>query len=210
MVEGGSTKDFRRIKGLVFDDPASAHVLLDVLARSVAQYLNAQIRAGAQAIMVFDTWGGVLGPVEYEAFSLRYMAAIVDSLLREHEGRRVPVILFTKGGGAYLEALAETGCEGLGIDWTTDIGQARGRVGARVALQGNLDPCMLYASPERIREGVANVLAGFGAGSGHVFNLGHGLQPGMEPEHVGACVQAVRDLSPAYHGADAESPEPGS
>jgi len=199
MVEGGGSKDYALVKGMMFDRPDTMHRLLNLLARSVTVYLNAQIAAGAQAVMVFDTWGGVLSPRDYREFSLRYLNQIVAGLTREHEGRRVPAILFTKGGGQWLDAMADSGCDALGVDWTTDLADARARVNDRVALQGNMDPCMLYASPERIREEVATVLASYGKGHGHVFNLGHGVHPGMNPEHVKAMIDAVHELSPPYH-----------
>ncbi len=199
MVEGGSTKNFSRIKGMMFEQPALAHEMLGKTTDAVIQYLNAQVAAGAQALMIFDTWGGVLTPRDYRTFSLDYMARIVESLTREAEGRRVPVILFTKGGGAWLEGMAETGCDALGVDWTLDLAEARSRVGERVALQGNLDPCVLYAAPERIRDEVARVLASYGSGPGHVFNLGHGIHPDVDPEHAGIMVEAVHELSVAYH-----------
>lgn len=201
MVEGGSTKTFARAKGMLFDAPELMHALLAKLADAVTVYLNAQIAAGAQAVMLFDTWGGTLAPRDYRAFSLAYMQRIVDGLVREADGRRVPVILFTKGGGQWLEWMADTGCDALGLDWTTDIGEARERVGDRVALQGNLDPCTLYASPAAIRRAVGDVLAGFGRGSGHVFNLGHGIHPAIPPEHAAAMVEAVHELSRPYHAA---------
>ncbi|HES75648.1 MAG TPA: uroporphyrinogen decarboxylase, partial [bacterium] len=165
----------------------------------VAAYLNGQIAAGAQAVMLFDTWGGLLSPRDYLRFSLEPMQKIIAKLTRENDGRRVPVVLFTKGGGQWLEPMAESGADALGLDWTTDLGLARQRVGHKVALQGNMDPNVLYASPERIREEVASVLTAYGHGEGHVFNLGHGIHPGINPEHVAALVQAVRELSPAYH-----------
>ena len=199
MVEGGSTRDFNRVKGLMFEQPRLLHTLLETLADAVTQYLNAQINAGVQAVMLFDTWGGVLTPRDYESFSLDYMARIVAGLTREAAGRRVPVILFTKNGGQWLEAMAASGCDALGIDWTTDLGQARQRVGQQVALQGNLDPATLYASPARIREEVATVLASYGEGSGLVFNLGHGISPNVDPEHVAALVDAAHVLSVKYH-----------
>jgi uroporphyrinogen decarboxylase len=199
MVEGGSSKEFAHIKRMLFDEPAWLHQLLDVLARAVTVYLNAQIAAGAQAVMVFDTWGGVLTPRDYREFSLRYMQRITEGLTRESEGRRVPVILFTKNGGQWLEALADTGCDALGVDWTTDLRDARARVGGRVALQGNMDPAVLYASSARIRAEVATVLESFGAGSGHVFNLGHGIHPHVDPERVAVLVEAVHELSRRYH-----------
>ena len=199
MVEGGSSTTYRHVKGMMFAKPALMHRLLAALSDCVADYLNAQIRAGAQAVMVFDTWGGVLAARDYGPFSLQYMQRIVEGLQREADGRAVPVILFTKGGGQWLEQIAETGCDGVGIDWTTDIGDARRRVGERVAIQGNLDPCTLYASPGRIRHEVGEVLAGYGHGPGHVFNLGHGIQPFVDPEHVAVLVDAVHELSAGYH-----------
>lgn len=199
MVEGSSSKDFALIKGMMFDKPAVLHKLLDTLAKSVTAYLNAQIESGAQAVMVFDTWGGSLTPRDYEEFSLRYMNQIVDGLTKEREGRRVPNILFTKGGGSWLEKMVATGCDGLGIDWTLDLSDARKRVGDKVSLQGNMDPCILYASPDRIRQEVATVLESYGNGTGHVFNLGHGIHPKIDPENVGAFINAVHDLSGKYH-----------
>lgn len=199
MVEGASSKEYSHIKGMMFDQPALLHKLLDTTARSVISYLNAQIAAGAQAVMVFDTWGGVLTPRDYREFSLRYMQQIVDGLCRENDGRRVPVILFTKGGGNWLEIMADTGCDALGVDWTLDLGEARARVGNRVSLQGNMDPCVLYASPQRIRAEVATVLANYGYGSGHVFNLGHGIHQHVNPEHARVFIEAVHELSQQYH-----------
>ncbi len=200
MVEGGSTKSFSRSKAMLYDTPALMHELLGKLADSVIAYLNAQVAAGAQALMVFDTWGGVLTPRDYEHFSLSYMERIVQGVTREAEGRRVPVILFTKGGGQWAECIARTGCDGIGLDWTVDIGEIRERTGDNVALQGNLDPGILYASPERIREEVARVLESYGHGSGHVFNLGHGITPDVDPENAGAMIAAVHELSRQYHG----------
>jgi uroporphyrinogen decarboxylase len=199
MVEGGSTKTYSKVKGMLYNEPRLMHGMLATVARSVTTYLNAQIAAGAQAVMIFDTWGGVLTPADYAEFSLNYMQQIVSGLTREAEDRRVPVILFTKGGCQWLEIMADTGCDALGIDWSTDLAAARKRVGDRVALQGNLDPAVLYASPEVIREKVGNVLAAFGHGSGHVFNLGHGITPDVDPEHAGALIQAVHELSARYH-----------
>ncbi|HEX7031232.1 MAG TPA: uroporphyrinogen decarboxylase [Gammaproteobacteria bacterium] len=204
MVEGGSSKDFSRAKGLLYSDPDSAHRLLAKLADSVAVYLAAQIAAGAQAVQIFDTWGGALSDSAYREFSLQYMQRIVEQLPKESEGRRVPVILFTKNGGLWLEAMAETGADALGIDWTCNIGDARRRVGERVALQGNIDPGVLYGSKDRIREEVGKVLADYGNGSGHVFNLGHGITPGVDPGHAGAMIAAVHELSPQYHGKNGQ------
>lgn len=199
MVEGGSTKNFAKVKGMMFDRPDLMHALLDKLAASVITYLNGQIAAGAQAVMIFDTWGGVLSPRDYEIFSLAYMERIIAGLTRENEGRKVPVTMFTKGGGPWLGRMAESGCDALGVDWTTDLSDARVQVQDKVALQGNLDPCILYSSPERIREEVGQVLNSYGRGPGHVFNLGHGIHPTVDPENAGAMVDAVHELSVPYH-----------
>ncbi|QEW05268.1 uroporphyrinogen decarboxylase [Nitrincola iocasae] len=199
MVEGGSSKDFRHIKQMMYATPEVMHQLLDKLAQSVTDYLNEQIRSGAQAVQIFDTWGGVLSPQMYMEFSLRYMRQIVDGLIREHDGRKVPVILFTKNGGQWLETMAEAGADALGLDWTTNIDDARRRVGDKVALQGNMDPSVLYASPERIRAEVADILERFGPGDGHVFNLGHGIHQFVDPASAGVFVDAVHELSAKYH-----------
>jgi len=197
MLEGGGTKDFAKVKGMLFSDPATLHKLLDKTAQSVISYLNAQVEAGAQSLMVFDTWGGVLAPANYREFSLRYMQQIVDSLTREADGRKVPVVLFTKNGGQWLDLMADTGCDGLGVDWTTDLADARARTGDRIALQGNLDPSVLYGSAESIRNEVQRVLDSYGSGPGHVFNLGHGIHQHVNPENLGVMVEAVRELSVA-------------
>lgn len=199
MVEGGSSKDFRHVKAMMYDTPQVMHQLLSVLADSVIDYLNAQIKAGAQAVQIFDTWGGSLSDVAYREFSLGYMRHIVAGLKREHNGRPVPVILFTKGGGQWLEAMADTGADALGLDWTTDIGNARARVGSKVALQGNMDPSVLYASAQTIRNEVKRILDSYGQGSGHVFNLGHGIHQFVNPDHAKAFVEAVVDMSGKYH-----------
>jgi uroporphyrinogen decarboxylase len=199
MVEGGSSREFANAKALLYGNPEALHVLLAKLARATTDYLNAQIAAGAQAVMVFDTWGGALATPAYYEFSLAYMEQVVGDLVREREGRRVPVILFTKGGGAWLERLSATGADALGIDWTTELSSARRDTFGRVALQGNLDPGALFAPPDAIRAEVARVLESYGRGPGHVFNLGHGIQPGVDPENVAAMVAAVRELSPQYH-----------
>lgn len=199
MVEGGSSRDFPRVKTLAYDQPELLHRLLDVLADSVIAYLNAQITAGAQAVQIFDTWGGALSHSAFQQFSLAYMKKIVAGLHREAEGRPVPVILFTKGGGQWLELMADSGCHCLGLDWTTHIGQARDRVGSRVALQGNMDPALLRANTSRIREEVAAILEQFGPGNGHIFNLGHGITPDIDPDKVLALVNTVHELSVNYH-----------
>ena len=199
MVEGGSSKDFRHIKGMMYSDPDTLHSLLNKLAISVTDYLNGQIKAGAQAVQIFDTWGGVLSGPMYQQFSLMYMRQIMDGLIREHEGRKIPVIMFTKNGGQWLENMAATGPDALGLDWTTDMAEARARVGDKVALQGNLDPCVLYAGKEVIEREVANVLEGFGHGTGHVFNLGHGIHQFVDPERPKYLIDAVHGLSRPYH-----------
>jgi len=195
MIEGGGSKDFAKVKGMMFAEPAILHELLDKTARSVIAYLNAQVRAGAQSLMIFDTWGGVLSPATYQEFSLRYMQQIVDGLTREADGRKVPVVLFTKNGGQWLDKMAATGCDGLGVDWTTDLADARARTQNKVALQGNLDPSVLYGSAESIRNEVKRVLESYGEGAGHVFNLGHGIHQHVNPEHLGIMVEAVREMS---------------
>ncbi|CAK0745437.1 uroporphyrinogen decarboxylase [Gammaproteobacteria bacterium] len=197
MLEGGSSKEFRATKTLLYDQPERLQQLLTILVKAVTTYLAAQMAAGAQALMIFDTWGGTLTPRDYLAFSLTPMERVVRAL--KAQNTQVPIILFTKGGGAWLEAMAATGCDALGLDWSTDLGMARVRVGERVALQGNLDPAVLYASPDRIRARVEEVLAAYGSGNGHVFNLGHGIHPEVPPDHAAALVEAVHDLSRAYH-----------
>ncbi|MEM6985945.1 MAG: uroporphyrinogen decarboxylase [Pseudomonadota bacterium] len=199
MVEGGSTKTFGHSKGLLFDDPDSAHHLLGLLADSVADYLNAQVAAGAQALMIFDTWGGVLNPAMYHTFSLHYMQRIVEQLTREADGRRVPVVLFTKGAGPRLADMAEVGADALGVDWTTDLADARSMTAGKVALQGNLDPAALYAEPDVVRQEVRSVLDSYGSGPGHVFNLGHGVTPDIEPDRVAAAVDEVARYSRRFH-----------
>ncbi|MFZ5603320.1 MAG: uroporphyrinogen decarboxylase [Pseudomonadota bacterium] len=199
MVEGGSSKDFRTIKRMLYAQPEVLHALLDKLALSVIDYLNQQILAGAQAVQIFDTWGGVLSTRCYQDFSLRYMEKIVKGLIREHEGRTVPVILFTKNGAQWLELIANTGCDCAGLDWTNEIAAARARVGDRIALQGNMDPSVLYASASDIRSEVGRILAGFGKGNGHVFNLGHGIALDADPDKAKVFVDAVHELSAPYH-----------
>ncbi|MBA6420677.1 uroporphyrinogen decarboxylase [Pseudomonas neustonica] len=199
MVEGGSSKDFRKTKAMLYDQPEAMHLLLDKLADSVISYLNGQIMAGAQAVQIFDTWGGNLSSDAYQKFSLAYMRKIVAGLIRENDGRKVPVILFTKNGGLWLESIADVGADALGLDWTMDMGVARSRVGAKVALQGNMDPTVLYAKPAAIRAEVARILASYGKGNGHVFNLGHGITPEVDPAHAGAFIEAVHEMSAIYH-----------
>ncbi|MEB0182942.1 uroporphyrinogen decarboxylase family protein, partial [Pseudomonas sp. CCC3.2] len=199
MVEGGSSKDFRKSKAMLYDNPQAMHLLLDKLAQSVTSYLNGQILAGAQAVQIFDSWGGSLSSAAYQEFSLAYMRKIVNGLIREHDGRKVPVILFTKGGGLWLESIADAGADALGLDWTCDIGEARQRVGNKVALQGNMDPTVLYANPTAIRSEVARILASYGSGTGHVFNLGHGITPEVDPANAGVFMEAVHEMSAQYH-----------
>jgi uroporphyrinogen decarboxylase len=196
MVEGGGSKTFGRIKRMLYEAPGVLHRLLDLLARATIAYLNAQIAAGAQAVMIFDTWGGVLTPLQYEEFSLRYMAQIVAELTRHADGRRVPNIVFTKGGGAWLGKIAGIGCDALGVDWTTDLSTARAAVAGSVALQGNLDPSALFAPAPTLRSETLRVLNSYGAGAGHVFNLGHGITPDVDPERVAVLVDTVRNYVP--------------
>ncbi|HRE15974.1 MAG TPA: uroporphyrinogen decarboxylase, partial [Rhodocyclaceae bacterium] len=192
MVEGGGSKDFRHIKSMMYDRPDLMHHILAVTADAVTAYLNAQIDSGAQAAMIFDTWGGALSHAAYREFSLAYMQRIVAGLKREKDGERVPVIVFTKGGGLWLEDIAAIGCDALGLDWTVDIGDARRRVGDKVALQGNIDPNVLFASPATIEREAMRVLDSYGPGNtGHVFNLGHGISQFTPPEHVTALVDTV-------------------
>ena len=193
MIEGEGSSSFSRAKALALQDAPLMHRLLDTLARSVGAYLAAQAAAGAQALMVFDTWGGLLSPAMFREFSLRWLGAIVAHVRDKAPG--VPIILFSKGANAHLEGLADTGCDALGVDWTIDIADARARVGHRVALQGNLDPATLAASPDAIRAQARAVLDGFGAHPGHVFNLGHGITPDIDPEHVSVLVDAVHAMS---------------
>jgi uroporphyrinogen decarboxylase len=199
MVEGGSSKSFHKVKSLLYGQPKHTHIMLDKLAQSVAAYLNAQIAAGAQAVMLFDTWGGMLATEDYAEFSLNY-AKQVRSLLKTGSGEhKIPTILFTKGGGQWLEAMVDAGYDALGLDWQTDIQLARARVGGKVALQGNMDPVTLYARPDYIVDKVKALLEKYGQGSGHVFNLGHGILPDINPDHVKAMVDAVHQYSPQYH-----------
>ena len=195
MVEGKGSRSFRHIKELVYDNPRDAQALLDKLARSVASYLNAQLEAGAEAIQIFDTWGGILPPDEFREFSLRSISQVLQ-LLRRNDA---PVIVFCKDCGHSLEAIADTRPDVVGLDWTVDIGRARDMVGSYVALQGNLDPAILYASPEHIQAAVRKILEKFGKGSGHIFNLGHGILPDVPVEHAKAFIEAVKAESPKYH-----------
>lgn len=195
MVEGGSSKDFKYAKGMIFREPIAANTLLSKVTEAVIAYLKAQVAAGAQALMVFDTWGGLLSTNSYQAFSLRYMQQIVQALKSDSLTKSVPVLLFTKGGGQWLESIAATGCDGLGLDWTTPMKAARSRLGSGIALQGNMDPTVLYADPDTVRKEVRNVLDDYGDGDGHVFNLGHGIHPGMDPEQVKAMVDEVHAYS---------------
>ena len=195
MVEGQSSRDFARAKTMLYTQPEVMHQLLEKLALSVIDYLNAQIRAGAQVVQIFDTWGGALSHAAYQEFSLAYMEKIVANLITHADGREVPVILFTKGGGHWLEAMADSGCHALGLDWTVDIGSARGRVGDKVALQGNMDPAVLRADPATIEREVASILTSYGDNPGHIFNLGHGITPDIDPANVKVFIDAVHKFS---------------
>jgi len=196
MVEGGSSSDYRRVKTMLYDRPDLMHRILAVNAEAVTAYLNAQIESGVQAVMIFDSWGGALSAAAYQEFSLQYMQRIVSGLIKEKYGERIPSIVFTKGGGGWLESIAGLGCDAVGLDWTIDIGEARRRVGDQVALQGNLDPNVLFASPDKIAAEAIKVLDSYGPGTtGHVFNLGHGISQFTPPEHVNVLVDTVHDYS---------------
>ena len=199
MVEGRGGTEFREIKTMLYERPELLHHILEVNAKAVTAYLNAQIDSGAQAVMIFDTWGGALSHSAYQEFSLRFMQHIVASLKREKDGLRIPSIVFTKGGGLWLEAIAAIGCDAVGLDWTIDIGAARKRVGNKVALQGNLDPSILFSNPEVIAREVEKILASYGEGIGHVFNLGHGISQFPSPENAAALVDAVHTRSRKFH-----------
>jgi len=199
MIDGRSGTDFHETKKMLYQRPALLHQLLEINAHAVTDYLNAQIEAGVQAVMIFDTWGGMLAGEAFHEFSLRYIERVCTQLRREREGQKVPRVVFTKGGGLWLESLAQCGADALGLDWTVDIGKARARVGDRVALQGNLDPAVLLASPDVIHREAARILAGYGYGNGHVFNLGHGISQYTPPENVAALVDAVHSESPQFH-----------
>lgn len=199
MVEGGGSDDYAKVKTMMYKNPKMMHSILEVTAQTVTAYLNAQIEAGAQAVMIFDSWGGALSHSAFHEFSLAYTQRIVEGLIKEKDGVRIPSIVFTKGGGLWIESIANSGCDAVGLDWTMDIGIARQKVGNKVALQGNLDPTVLFATPDVIRNEVEKVLSSYGFGSGHVFNLGHGISQHTDPENAAALVQAVHELSKKYH-----------
>ena len=195
MIEGQATRNFFNIKKMLYTRPDLLSDLLTVVENSVVSYLNAQINAGVDAVMIFDTWGGILNTQDYYKFSLRSMKNITEQLIRERDGQRIPSIIFTKNSGLWLEAIAESGCDAMGVDWLIDIGDARQRVGNKVALQGNLDPSVLLSTPEIIQTKAAEVLKSFGDHPGHVFNLGHGIDKTVPPEHVKILVDTVHSLS---------------
>lgn len=195
MIEGGSSRDFTRTKNMIYGAPELAHALLGKLADAVTDYLNAQIEAGAQAVQIFDSWGGALSDAAYRDFSLAYMTRIIAGLIREKDGRRVPVILFTKGGGNWLDAMANSGADCLGLDWSVNLGSAHHQVGSKVALQGNMDPAILRTTPDAIRAEVKRLLVDFGDHPGHVFNLGHGITPDVDPENARVFIEAVQTYS---------------
>lgn len=205
MVEGCGGTDFRQIKTMLYQRPDLLHHILSINAQAVTAYLNAQIESGAQAVMIFDTWGGALSHAAYQQFSLRYMTQVLAGLKREQGGERIPSIVFTKGGGLWLESIADSGCDAVGLDWTIDIAEARRRVGHKVALQGNLDPAVLFAGAEVITAEVEKILSGFGEGDGHVFNLGHGISQFTPPENALTLVEAVRSISRKYHPTSAHA-----
>ncbi len=197
MVEGGGSREFKKVLSLIYKEPVLAHQLLNKLAMVVAEYLMEQVKAGVNVLMIFDTWGGILTSSNYSNFSLDYAKKIIELVKKKYPN--IPIIFFTKGGGQWISEMANSGCDALSLDWTMDLGQARRLVGDKVALQGNLDPCVLLTNHDVIREQVGKVLASFGRGSGHVFNLGHGITPDVSPEHVQDMIDAVHELSPAYH-----------
>ena len=203
MVEGSGSKDFRRIKGLMYESPKAAHQLLAVVSASVVDYLKAQVAAGAQSLMVFDTWGGMLSTANYQEFSLEYMAQIVSAIKLDENCKDIPIVLFTKGGGAWLEMMADTGCDGLGLDWTVDMAQAKQRVGDRVVLQGNMDPVVMNTGQAEVASHARKVLEAYGthqqSDRGHIFNLGHGIQPFAKPENMQTLVSTVQTESGAFH-----------
>jgi uroporphyrinogen decarboxylase len=199
MVEGGASDDFRTVKTMLYARPDLLHRILDINAQAVTAYLNAQIEAGAQAVMVFDTWGGNLSHAAYREFSLAYLQRIIAGLKREHAGARIPAVVFTKGCGNWLEDIAAIGCDAVGLDWSVDIAQARARIGDRVALQGNLDPAVLFASADVVQRETEKILASYGQGSGHVFNLGHGISQFTPPDAVKILVDSVHQASVRYH-----------
>ncbi len=195
MVEGGSSKEFALAKGMLHDDPESAHLLLQKTTDAVIEYLKAQAAAGAQALMVFDSWGGALSNHTYDLFSLGYMRQIVEALKSDPDTKDIPLTLFTKGGGNWLENIANTGCDAVGLDWTVSIDSARERIGDKVALQGNMDPTVLYASADKVSKEAERIVKEFGQHDGHIFNLGHGIHPGIDPEKVAALVETVHTVS---------------
>lgn len=205
MVEGSGSKEFRRIKGLMYEDPQATHQLLQTVTDAVIVYLQAQVAAGAQSLMVFDTWGGMLSTANYQQFSLAYMQQIVSAIKSSESTAQTPIVLFTKGGGQWLEMMADTGCDGLGLDWTVDIAQARARVGERVVLQGNMDPVLMNTGAKQVEQHALAVLQGYGHHSeeskGHIFNLGHGIQPFAKPENMQTLVDTVKTQSAQYHDA---------
>lgn len=203
MVEGKGSKEFRLIKGLMFEEPKAAHKLLQIVTDSVITYLRAQVSAGAQSLIVFDTWGGMLSTQDYKDFSLSYMQQIVTDLKTDSQTAGIPIVLFTKGGGQWLEIIADTGCDGIGLDWTVDIADAKARVGNRVVLQGNMDPVVMNTGVDQVQQQAQNVLTAYGNHSesdkGHIFNLGHGIQPFAKPENMKALVETVQSKSSKYH-----------
>lgn len=199
MLEGRANKSFPMIRAILQEQPQVLHTLLNVLAQSIAEHLNAQIKAGVQIVMIFDTWGGMLDTLHYEEFSLRYIKQILANLLNHYDEQCIPSIVFTKNGHSWLEIIAQSGCDAIGVDWQVHMGNARARVGDQIALQGNMDPALLLKTPEEIHTNVERILAEYGKGSGHIFNLGHGITPDVPPENVAVLVDAVHTLSQKYH-----------
>jgi len=199
MIEGGSSKNFATIKKMLYDAPQTLHLLLDKLAQSVSEYLTAQIETGVDVIQIFDTWGGILTTEAYQNFSLNYLQKIVTTLKNQPTTANIPIILFTKGSNQWLEQIAQTGCQAVGLDWTIDINEAKKRIGHQVALQGNLDPCVLYANPQTIKQEVKKILNQYGKTPGHIFNLGHGIHPKINPDHMKILIDTVHEQSTKIH-----------
>ena len=201
MVEGRGSKNFSEVKKLIYNNPELAHAILGKLSNTIADYLSAKIEAGCNAVQIFDTWGGILSQKDFEEFSLQYVEKIISQIKRKDE----PIIFFAKGIHYKLDKMANIGADVLGLDWTMDLGKVRKIVGDKVALQGNMDPTVLYANKNYIKDETKRVLSSFGKGNGHIFNLGHGILPDVDPENAKALVQFVKEESSFFHRGDAEA-----
>ena len=199
MVEGSATKEFRKIRSIVFKEPEMLDLLTQKLVKSITEYLIMQAKAGADILMIFDSWGGLLNTQNYINFSLNPMKEIISNLRKNSITRNIPIVLFTKGGGSWLDQIAESGCNAIGLDWTTDISMARNTVGENIALQGNLDPCALHGTEESIKDAASKIIDGYGFGHRHIFNLGHGIDQYVDPENLGILIDHVKEYSKKYH-----------